>query len=1015
MPRDPSSSALRHHGARRIIPLLLWLTLGFGATARPVSAQADVVAGTVIDGATLIPLSLVRVSVEGTALGAATDARGRFRITGVSGGTVRLAFRRIGYQPVTQSVAAGSVELRVSLSAAAAQLEDVVVTGTAEAVTKRSLGNAVSVIPVSDAVQLAPPQDISNLINGKAPGVTILQGSGSVGSGARIKIRGGSSVTLNDAPLLYIDGVRINNNEGAGVQVQGFSSGIISRINDLDPESIESIEIIKGPAAATLYGTEASNGVIQVITKRGKEGKPVFSITAAQGTNWFMNAADRVGTLYGCATRFGCLNGQGLQTWNPVNAEEARGTPMFKNGAVSALHADVSGGGATTLYRIGASYQNDNGIEPTNNLWRFSGNMNLSIKPVSTLDINASLGFTESNVNQNYEGGGGTITEALFGAPALVSTPNRGFIDYPPQVLWSTYQAYQRVSRAIASVQINHHPTGWFNQRLTIGVDRAGEDNLELARVPDQASRYWLNGASDLGGAKSVFRNDLTTTTFDYSLNAKASLTSNIHATTSAGVQYFRRQLYTLSAAGAGFPAAGLENINAATTSFFAGEDLIRNVTAGGFIQEQLEYKNRLFLTGALRADKNSAFGANFNLVKYPKVSASWVVSEEPFFHSSWLNSLRLRAAYGETGQQPDAFASLRTYLPVTGGNGAGAVTPNSPGNPNLAPERGKELETGIDASLFRDRLGVEVTFYAQKTTGGLFAQSVAPSTGFPGSRLVNTAVIQNRGLEIQLRGSPIANDKVAWDWAFNFSKNWNKVLDLGGPAFINIVQQFGTPRVDQRHAVGYPLGTNWVIHVLSSPLDANGFAVRQGSICDDGKGSTMACFDGSGNTIAPRVFAGRTTPDKEGSFSSSVTFLRRFRVYGLVDFKLGQYITNNKARAQCQIFKTCLRNYEPAGTPSDVLADDAFGSPFRWAFIEDASFAKLRELSVSYTVPDRWARSFGASSARITLSGRNLHTWTKYTGIDPEAYFVGEAYVRVDQGQTPQLAQFKTTINLTF
>jgi len=201
------------------------------------------------------------------------------------------------------------------------------VTGTADAVQKRTLANAISSISASDAVQLAPPQDISNLINGKAPGVTILQGSGSVGSGARIKIRGSSSVALNDAPLLYIDGVRVNNNEGSGVTVQGFSSGIVSRINDLDPESIETIEIIKGPAAATLYGTEASNGVIQIITKRGKEGKPVFNLTMSQGTNWFMSAADRVGTLYGQDA-----SGK-LITWNPVESEKARGTPCSRTGS----------------------------------------------------------------------------------------------------------------------------------------------------------------------------------------------------------------------------------------------------------------------------------------------------------------------------------------------------------------------------------------------------------------------------------------------------------------------------------------------------------------------------------------------------------------------------------------------------------------------------------------------------------------------------------------------------------
>ncbi|MEO8449020.1 MAG: SusC/RagA family TonB-linked outer membrane protein [Gemmatimonadota bacterium] len=980
---------------------------------RPAVAQTDV-AGVVIDGNTLIPLSLARVSVEGSTQTVATDAQGRFRLTGLSGTSVTIAVRRIGYNPLTRAVPVGSTDLRLALSPAPAHLDEVVVTGTAEAVQKRTLGNAISSISASDVVALAPPQDISNLINGKAPGVTILQGSGAVGAGARIKIRGSTSVSLNDVPLLYVDGVRVNNNEGAGVSVQGFSSGTVSRINDLDPESIESIEIIKGPAAATLYGTEASNGVIQIITKRGKEGKPVFNMTLNQGTNWFQNAADRVGTLYG-------QNASGaLVTWNPVQAEEAHGTPLFKNGQTQGFHGDVSGGTATTQYHVGVSYDRDNGIEPSNNLRRFNSNLNLQLKPMSTLDISTSIGVTVSNLKQSYEGGGGALTEALFGSPLLLAENgcgclNRGFVDYPPETLWENFQASQRVNRLVGSLQFNHRPWGWFNQRLTVGLDITGEDNLELSRVPNQAARVFLSSPTDLGGGKSVFRNDYNTATIDYTANAKASVSKNLRATTSVGVQYFRRRRYILSAAGSGFPAAGLENINATTTSFFAGEDLITNVTFGGFVQEQIDYKNRLFVTAALRADDNSAFGTNFNYVTYPKLSASWVIGEEPFFKVPFLSSLRLRAAYGETGQQPDAFASLRTYAPVTGGNGAGAVTPTSPGNPDLAPERGKELELGFDASLFKDKVSAEFTFYSQKTVGGLFPRTVAPSTGFPGSILVNTAKIQNRGIEAQVRAYPVNKTNFAWDMAVNFSRNWNKVLDLGGVDHIDIIQLFGTPRADQRHAVGYPLGGNWVRKVVHADLDANNRPITATALCDNGTGGTTLCFDGAGNAVAPRVYVGQTTPTTEGSFQTSVTLWKRLRVFALADFKLGQHITQNKARAQCQIFKTCLRNYERAGVDPTVLADDAFGSTFRNTFIEDASFAKLREISLSYSLPDRWSRSFGASSARVTLSARNLHTWTGYTGIDPETFFVGEQYVRVDQGQIPQLAQFKTTISLTF
>jgi hypothetical protein len=209
---------------------------------------------------------------------------------------------------------------------------------------------------------------------------------------------------------------------------------------------------------------------VQIITKRGKEGRPVFTLTPSVGTNWFMDAADRVGTLYG-------LDGQGnLITWNPVEAEEARGTPLFRNGTVQGYNASLSGGSATTQYRVSASYDRDNGIEPSNNLWRFNSNLNVTLKPLPSVDVISSLGFTKSRLNQNYEGGGGVLTEALFGSPALVSTSRRGFLDFPPETLWENFQASQRVSRLIGSLQLNHRPFSWLNHRLTMGFDLIGEE-----------------------------------------------------------------------------------------------------------------------------------------------------------------------------------------------------------------------------------------------------------------------------------------------------------------------------------------------------------------------------------------------------------------------------------------------------------------------------------------------------------------------------------------------------------
>ena len=282
-------------GARtRMIGFLLALAL-LPVFAVRVGAQGGVVAGRVMDASSRQPLTGVQIVVSGTQLGAVTDTAGRFRIEGLPGETVTLQARRVGYRPFTEAVRVGRTDLQFLLDESHQILSEVVVTGTATPVERRAIGNAVSSIDAGRVQDIAPSADVSNLLNGRAAGVVVTPGSGAVGSGPRIRIRGAASLSLTDQPLLYIDGVRVANDVSTGPRSQFFNSGVISRMNDIDPESVESIEIIKGPAAATLYGTEASNGVIQIITKQGRIGKPIVNASVRQGVNWFMDAEERVG------------------------------------------------------------------------------------------------------------------------------------------------------------------------------------------------------------------------------------------------------------------------------------------------------------------------------------------------------------------------------------------------------------------------------------------------------------------------------------------------------------------------------------------------------------------------------------------------------------------------------------------------------------------------------------------------------------------------------------------------
>jgi TonB-linked SusC/RagA family outer membrane protein len=982
--------------------LRLWsLALLLCATAVEGLAQGGVVAGTVIDARSLRGLDGVQVGVDGTSQAAITDASGRFRFTGLTGDRVTLQLRRIGYRPATQTARVGDEDLRITLTEAPAILNQVIVTGTAAPVEKRAIGNAVARIEASDVQSLAPAQDLTSLINGRAAGVVLTQGSGAIGAGPRIKIRGSASLSLSDQPLIYVDGIRVANDVSTGPRSQFFSSGIISRLNDIDPETIESLEIIKGPAAATLYGTEASNGVIQIITKQGKVGKPVFTLTTRQGTNWFHNAEGRIGTNYirDPAT-------QEIKSWNPVAYDRSQGLELFRTGYSQSYNLGLNGGTAQTRYNLSGSYDNDKGIEPTNRLWRWTGLANLAISPVRSLDINASLGINQQNINVPLEAGGGMWFSAYFGRFPLTDAERlrRGYFSAPPEAFWGAFQQYQRLNRTTGSLQLTHRLGEMLTQRLIVGNDLTGEDNVNETERMAPFYRQFFGNPVDQNGNKLTRRRELSVSSLDYSASLRARLLG-VSSTTSFGAQYFKRSTYTLAARGEGFPAAGLSLVDAAAQTF-GGEDFFENSTLGFYVQEQLNLNERVSLTGAVRVDDNSAFGENFSWIIYPKVAATWVINEEGWWKWDWANALKLRVAYGQTGQQPEVNSALRTYAAVTGGDGASAVTPQALGNADLKAERGSEIEIGFDGAFLNDRFGAELTLYRRDTKDAILLQDVAPSSGFPGQRFVNIGGIQSQGVELMTRANVLQRDNFNLDLTFNISHNDNEVTDLGGLPFIQIGAN--------RNQIGLPVMSWFDFRVVKATFDPVTKRAT-GQICDDGKGGETPCLNAAGQAIAPRVFIGRADPSTEGSFSTTATLWRRLRLYGLLDWKGGHRILNNNDRARCQVFNMCLANLEPEKYDPVFVAQIQSPNILRHWIYQPGTYVKLREVSLGYTLSSELARYLRAASAQVTVSGRNLATWTQYGGTDPENYFTLQQFVRLEQAQVPPLQQFLVSLSLTF
>lgn len=1002
LPR-PSWSSCRHVALVTTIILTALVAL-----SQPAQAWQASLGGTVVDQQTLRPVVGATVAVSGTEQGTVTDANGRFLIPGLTGDVVTVEVTMIGYRSVTREARVGDLGVRIELAASAIELDQIVVTGTAGGTQRRAIGNTVTQVSASEAVEIAPITDMQSLLNARAPGVVISPGTGMVGSGSQVRVRGSSSFSLSNEPLLYVDGVRVDNAQGTGHVVQGFGSGVISRLNDFNPDDIEDIEIIKGPAAATLYGTEASNGVIHIITKRGSQSAPTWNLTVRQGANWFQDAENRVPTNY---WRNPSTNE--VESINFFKTEKENGTPLFRTGHTQNYSLSLRGGGSDVHYYVAGDWDREEGAEWDNRLRRGSARANLTVVASENLELTGSMGYVGGRTYLSCEAGCGGVTWTSFYATPEHGQPGdrrRGADSYVPEYYRET-DRFQDLGRFTGSLQVNHRPAPWFHQRLTVGADEVREDNQTIT----EKTPLYLEWQPLGRGGKTVSRRDISYNTLDYSGSFNLDVSPTISSQSSFGAQYYRRFSKFVTAEGADFATPGLGIIDAASETY-GYESYTENVTVGIYAQQQFGFNDRLFLTAALRADDNSAFGDEFSLVYYPKASMTWVVNEESFWNVDQVSSLKLRAAYGQAGQQPGAFDALRTYNPVAGASDASTITPGTVGNPDLGPERSSELEIGFDAGFLDDLIGLEFTWYDQSTRDAILLRPVAPSTGFPGSRFVNLGEIQNTGYEMVLNATPVSTPGVRWDATFSLSNITNEVKHISDEEDQIVVSSaFGV-----EHRIGYPLG-GWFHHrIVDADFDGDGEVIRSSMMCDDGDGGATACFSGS-EIVAPRIYLGTSEPEYEGAFSSTITIGERVRLYGMLDFKTGFKKWDAVTRVRCSLFNLCHENAAPldhVDSAPVTLAAYQNGDQFGAAYINDASFTRLREVSLTYLVPDEWAQRIGASRANVSIAGRNLHTWTDWTGLDPEARFLAGdrgGFGPFEQNNLPQLTSFVTTVNLTF
>jgi TonB-linked SusC/RagA family outer membrane protein len=1044
--------------------------IGVVTSAVVAGAQTGTVRGRVTEAGSQRPIPEAQVTISRTTLGSATNASGDYIITNVPAGSRELVVRRLGYGRRNQSVdvpPSGEVRADFTLSQAASQLEAVVVTGTGGAVERRTIGNAITTLDVAELTTKSSVLSVTEVLQAKTPGVTILPGSGAPGTAGEIRIRGTGSIS-GYKPVVFIDGIRYNTESlgsfaatGGGTAGLAQSTQVTSALNTLNPNDIESIEVIKGPAAATLYGAEAANGVIQIITKKGVRGQQrlQWGFRAERGTSeWHLLPEDNYTTCdvakQGSATGPPTpVDAQGRPIWRECftwSADSAQFTPIpgniiitdnplkrdgraLRTGNLERFSMNLRGGGDRYSFYLAGDRDIEQGVFYNSDNARTSLRANFGFNPSPKSDIQVNVNWQDGwlRLPIQDESANGLLLSARRGLPgraSLLGAGNAGWRTISPTAA-NRYRNFTEDERLTLAATANYSPITWFRNRLTAGFDN-GTTLAQLLFLPGE-----IDPSQDPDAAigsnlrRTLYRRVLT---LDYAGSLDWSPTATVDLTTQFGSQVVSDQVDTLRATGIGIGAPDVTQINLLQRST-GGEGYGENNSVGYYVQEQLTWRERLYVTGALRADDHSSFGTNFDVIIYPKFSVSYIVSEEPaargFLNAARVNTLKLRSAWGQAGRAPAAYSAPQTYTPdrVIVGTGVGsALRTASYGNPDLKPERGTELEVGFDAGLLGERLGVDFTFYDKTTTDMLQSVSVPPSTGFISSQLVNLGKVTNRGIELALVATPVRQPRVVWDTRVNLSTNQNKLVSFGIPG--RTVETPGGQAYGfvQQHRVGYPMGGYWVAPPLRCGVDQPppGVAVQS---CAGLDGAAMLTTAGAaifnpGDTA--RRYIGPSQPTREIGFSNTVTLFGFMRLYALLDYKGGHYLYNLQERNRCQSNDNCWRTNNPRArfpqTPEDQkLANELAvyrSTSVSPEWIQKADFTKLREVSLTFDVPSRYLRATRASTASVMLAARNLAVWSDYEGVDPEVNsYGGRNFVRVDAYAMPMTRRLSAALNLTF
>lgn len=958
------------------IPLLCFVLLVSLTLSRSSSvAQEITVGGTVTSEPTGDVLPGANISVRGTKLGVTTDINGNFRLQlpGMTQATLVVTY--VGYKTMELPVSSSTETLKIALEEDVLRLSEIVVTGIATSVKRRNLANAVGTISARELVPV-PAQTIERALTAKFAGISVSQNTGAPGGGLNVDFRGLSTIEGATQPLYIVDGVIVNNSAiQSGIDLVTSAPSVgnptpqgqpANRIADVNPNDIETVEVLKGPSAAALYGSKATNGVVIITTKQGAPGRTRIDVSQQVGFNTILK---KMGTRrYASAAEAEAAYGlQGRQLYDQGGGQNIDYEDVIygEEGFINETDVSVSGGSERTQFYASGIFRDEDGIIKRTGYKKYGTRLNVAHRVSDRLKVNAGLNFlrTESDrsITGNENRGGTTLGVTLAFTPSFLDLrPKNGVYPVNPFVRSSAVQTVdllennEVVYRTIASGRLHWNVLKSRQQSLDLimtgGVDFFSQENevfsppeLHFEETSDQP------GTSIIGESESVNANLYTTLAHGYVTPGNTSFT------TSAGLQVETQDMnYVLS------QARGLivtqKNIDQAA-SVNAFQELTKQRELGFFVQEEVNFNDRIFLTAGFRGDASSANGDPDKYFFFPKASGSIRLSQYDFWEDmrSFSPEFKLRAAYGETGNLPLPDAKFSALVPQNIGGFAGLLPAPRRGTKDIEPERTKELELGFDASILSDRTLLEFTYFRQSVSDLIVKASLPPSSGFI-EEFINGGEMVTKGVEASLSASPVRSRNFRWSTRVNFYTTDSEITQLDVGPFN--IQGFGTALGRYRIQEGLSPTT-----IVGSERDAQG----------------------------NHIVLGDGTPDFQMSFDNMLK-LGNFELSFLWEWQQGGNVIN------LATLLTDLGRTTPPDIGPGTIDDRLGGLGVRTApYVEDAMYWKLREASLTYSFDPKLVNKwFGGqiSYLRVGIGGRNLVMITDYQGYDPEVSQVGNVAI---------------------